>query len=752
MTLNPRLIFFALLIAAQPSAGFAAPPVSQSLGVNIHFTDPRPGEMQLLADAGFKTLRMDFSWAATEPKKGQYNFEPYDRLLKSMEPHQLRALFILDYANPLYDEGQSPHTDIGRAAMARWAAAAVTHFKGKAILWEMWNEPNIAQFWKPKPNPQDYAELAIEVGKAIKSAAPDERYIGPATSKIDLVFLEECFKAGCLQYWDAVSIHPYRQKPPETVTEEYRKLRWLIDRYAPPDKAIPIYSGEWGYSATWRSFDEALQGKYLPRQWLINLYNEVPLSIWYDWHDDGPDPTEPEHHFGTVKHPYKSDQPQVYDPKPAYLAAAAFARQLGGLAYDKRLALERGEDYCLLFTSPVNDVDLALAVWTTAADPHSITIPASPGQFRVTDHRGQNTTTLEANDKGLTITLTDAPQYVTPARENALLRAAAKWKRVPPYTFVKAPATAQLPGADVPIERGDQPQRVRVRLALPTATFEQETLIAPSNPIRVEPLPVMGQTLAFDIHNPTGEPFAAELRLDAAKGLELAEWTDQPIQLEAGQTSARISYTLKRADPTYELRYEIWRNRRGDRVHNIAQPSTTRRFRTLAEFNLPDSFKLTPDGDKSLQSEQTLAIARSPTPLPTGDQPSALKLTYAFPDGWKYLRLQPAADTLRKIEGKPTHLSLWVHGDASANVLKLRFIDAKGQTFQPEGHKIDFKRWQLITLPLDGSDATHWGPTNNPGDGQVHHPIQWDTVLLLDNPSRKKTQGEIWLATPTLIE
>jgi hypothetical protein len=578
MTLNLRLILFTLFFAVRPSTTLAAPPVSESLGVNIHFTDPRPGEMQMLADAGFKTLRMDFSWAATERMPGQYNFEAYDRLLKSMEPHNLRALFILDYANPLHDQGQPPHTDAGRAAMAKWAAAAVTHFKGKAILWEMWNEPNIAQFWKPKPNAQDYAKLAIEVGKAIKSAAPDEQYIGPATSKIDLVFVEECFKAGCLQYWDTVSVHPYRQKPPETVTDEYRKLRWLIDRYAPAGKSIPIYSGEWGYSAAWRNFDEGLQGRYLPRQWLINLYNEVPLSIWYDWHDDGPDPKEGEHHFGTVRHDYRKDHPQVYDPKPAYLAAATLAKQLGGLAYNKRLALERAEDYCLLFSSPKNEVDVALAVWTTAADPHPVTIPASPGSFRVTDHVGQNPTTLEANDKGLTITLTDAPQYLIPARENALLREAARWKRLPPYTFVKAPATAQLPGAAVPIERGDQPQRARIRLTLPTATFEQETLVAPSNPISVEPLPVSGSALTFEITNPTGEPFTGELRLDSAKGLELDDWTDQPIQLEPGQTSARVSYALKSAQPAYEVRYEIWRNRRGDRVHNVAQSMTTRQF------------------------------------------------------------------------------------------------------------------------------------------------------------------------------
>jgi hypothetical protein len=104
--------------------------------------------MEMLAAAGFKWVRMDFTWAGTEREKGVYDFSAYDRLDAHLDKHKLRALFILDYGNKLYEpDGSSPHTDESRAAFARWAAAAVAHFKGKGYLWELWNEPNIAQFW-----------------------------------------------------------------------------------------------------------------------------------------------------------------------------------------------------------------------------------------------------------------------------------------------------------------------------------------------------------------------------------------------------------------------------------------------------------------------------------------------------------------------------------------------------------------------------------------------------------------------------
>jgi len=119
------------------------PVVPEGLGVNIHFTDPQPGEMEMLAQAGFKWVRMDFAWNATEREKGVYDFSAWDRLLTVLEAHKIRAVLILDYSNPHYDGGLSPASDEGRVGFARWAAAAVRHFRNRGVLWEMYNEPNI---------------------------------------------------------------------------------------------------------------------------------------------------------------------------------------------------------------------------------------------------------------------------------------------------------------------------------------------------------------------------------------------------------------------------------------------------------------------------------------------------------------------------------------------------------------------------------------------------------------------------------
>ena len=387
----PLAWFFATLCPlawGDDAAALRVGAMPDGLGVNIHFTDPRPGEMEMLAAAGFKWVRMDFGWGATERRKGEYDFSEYERLMAALGKHQIRPIFILDYSNRFYDDGQSPHTDEGRAAFAKWAAAAATHFKGRGVVWEMYNEPNI-QFWRPKPNVEDYARLALAVGKALREAVPQEIYIGPACSTMDFKFLEACFKAGCLEYWSAVSVHPYRQKNPETVAADYQKLRELIAKYAPAGKQIPIVSGEWGYSSGWKNFDEEKQGKFLARELLTNVACGIPISIWYDWHDDGTNPKEPEHHFGTVHHEYHQGQEPVYEPKPAYEAMKALSTSLAGYTFEKRLDVGDPKDWVLLFHGPGG---ARFVGWTTG-ESHEVNVPGLTGR----------------------VSLTDAPQYLPPS-------------------------------------------------------------------------------------------------------------------------------------------------------------------------------------------------------------------------------------------------------------------------------------------------------------------------------------------------
>ncbi len=388
----------------------------EGLGVNISFTQAHPGELEMIAAAGFSWVRVDFKWDVTEKEKGQYDFEVYDKLMRELAQAGLRALLILDYGNPHYENGGPPRTAASRAAFTRWAVAAAKHFSEREILWELYNEPNNDRFWPPRANVNEYVVLALEVGRAFRAAVPNEKLIGPAAGEMDFAFLEACFKAGLLEYWSAVSVHPYLRGNPELAAQEYCRLRELIKQYAPvttvtsvkQTKSIPIVSGEWGYSDVWPGMNEEVQGQLFARQSLTNLANGIRLSVWYDWRDDGTDAKDPEHHFGLVANAYREGLKPVFTPKPAYRAAKTLGRFFAGYQFEKRLEVGGQEDYVLVFRKAS---DRKVAAWTTAENAHQITLPARGESYKLIGHAGDDGGLASADQKGLTVRISRAPVY-----------------------------------------------------------------------------------------------------------------------------------------------------------------------------------------------------------------------------------------------------------------------------------------------------------------------------------------------------
>jgi hypothetical protein len=377
--------------------------IPDGFGVNIHFTG-EPRDLDMIRDGGFRFVRMDLGWSGVERQKGVYNFERagYDALTAGCTKRGIRILYILDYSNRLYEEQQSVRTEAGRKAYAAFAEAAGKRYAGKGILWEFWNEPNIRQFWSPQPGIDDYCKMVEEAAGRLRQADPSGTLVAPATSTIPFDWLESCFQKGLLNWIDVLSIHPYRPQAPETVIKDYARLRRLIAQYAPAGKEIPIISAEWGYSnINWdkaRLSDEQ-QASYLARMFLINLYEKVPVSIWYDWKNDGTDPNEREHHFGTVGHDLQ--------PKAAYRAAQSLSATLAGYAIDKRLDPTDEKDFIFQLTAGKRR---ALAAWTTGAS-HEVTLPVSSSQGTLVDMLGgQRQISWQPNQ--LKLSLSASPQYL----------------------------------------------------------------------------------------------------------------------------------------------------------------------------------------------------------------------------------------------------------------------------------------------------------------------------------------------------
>jgi hypothetical protein len=118
MKLSTPLLVLGLL--HQALCGQIPPAVIPAgVGVNIHFVTGHAHDLDLITNAGFRFVRMDFSWEATERKAGVYDWTEYDELTAHLEQRRLRALYILDYVNGLYEPMVGARREVGEAAPER---------------------------------------------------------------------------------------------------------------------------------------------------------------------------------------------------------------------------------------------------------------------------------------------------------------------------------------------------------------------------------------------------------------------------------------------------------------------------------------------------------------------------------------------------------------------------------------------------------------------------------------------------------
>ncbi len=758
--------------------------IPAGLGVNIHFYEGNEKDWKMLTDAGVGIVRMDVSWSRCEKEPGVYDFSRHDALVERLAKNDIRLLFIIDYGNPLYDDGVAPHSEACRQAYARFVSALVSRYKGKGILWELWNEPNIG-FWKPKPNVNDYMAWCKAVVPAIRKADSDACIVAPATSGIPHAFMKRCFELGLLELVDGVTVHPYRRIAPETALREYRRLDRLIRRHTPMThkngrrKHIPILSGEWGYSTTW--IPDELQGKYLPRQWLSNMAAGIPISIWYDWHDDGKDPDEKEHNFGTVAWDYK--------PKPAYVAMKTLIRQLRGYVIVHRIELTSDDDFAVVARKGDR---FKLAVWTTG-DTHLVDLGPDLHIVSAVDHLGRP---VEV-PRGPHQIVTDAPRYLTVAspapgwlgmlplgidatswwtvftHNLELDKPLAAWQRdmtgmaqlinltgkagrvrlgpvrsegnrlVGTWEHTNSPATAGPNDMVVGFWSGDVPLHNRTSLPL---TFSVDVAFEDQTPHTIT------KTVEVDVPHPITLDLAWRrdgLRVVIEKGG--ARYGDQtvgrplrgriipkvdgvdgrPIGIEMGEEdNARTvvhwsDIRLAGVPRHVSVRVE-------DRHGHVIAETEPMTYALIDAARQPvgspitSRYRLWHEGAQDRKVALAGAIVRSPGEDPPF--PRSVRIDYAFGDGWCFWLLGPKGDKALPTN-KPKRLWLWTRADVGGDAIRARVRDSAGQTHQPHAGTLEADGWRLMAMSFE-DHMGHWG---GPNDGVMRPPLHWTAYCLQDS-------------------
>jgi polysaccharide biosynthesis protein PslG len=179
------LAALALGLGLGAGAAPAAAQVSNPYGMNIHAPtgSDLTAIMTRLQAAGMGWARVDMVWSNVEGTPGAYDWSLYDAIVAAAQAHDVQLMPILE-ATPAWATSGPAITGVPQtAAWTAFCTQAAARYAGSIEYWEIWNEPNLTQFWAGTRQ-QYIDELLIPGAAAIHAANPNAKVGGPALSHL----------------------------------------------------------------------------------------------------------------------------------------------------------------------------------------------------------------------------------------------------------------------------------------------------------------------------------------------------------------------------------------------------------------------------------------------------------------------------------------------------------------------------------------------------------------------------------------
>lgn len=252
----------------------------------ISATLPSEGDYAGMGEAGFGAFRFDINWAAVQrTRKGGYDWSGTDATVRlaasnGMEPTPIllgTPRFVKANADGLYPPTAS---SANKASWKRFLEAAATRYGRDGEFWAenpgvpqlavrdwlIWNEQNARAFWKPKPNPRDYATLVKISDQAISSVDRSGKivlggmfgYPKDERSFTAVDFLRRFYeKPGIEKHFDSIGVHPYGAGV-ATVRTQVLEARKAARNAGDPNAGILV--GEIGWASSGPKSSEEVVG------------------------------------------------------------------------------------------------------------------------------------------------------------------------------------------------------------------------------------------------------------------------------------------------------------------------------------------------------------------------------------------------------------------------------------------------------------------------------------------------------------
>jgi polysaccharide biosynthesis protein PslG len=257
---------------------------------------------------GASVGRIYVSWGAMEQQRGSYHWANIDLAYWTMIASGLRPVLNVvgapAWARPAgvtCTGCQYPPAPAYDGAWQQFLRLLAARYNG-AMAIEIWNEPNLANFFAPKADPVRYTSLLRQAHGAIKSVAPQIAVVSgglagtgmaPRNGMADGAFLTAMYRAGAKGAMDAIGHHPYPASHPLVHDMNVTVQRVRDARNAARDNK-PIWVTEVGLSTATANLaghdfvSEAEQASALQTMYCsLAAMPDVPVALVFRFADTG---------------------------------------------------------------------------------------------------------------------------------------------------------------------------------------------------------------------------------------------------------------------------------------------------------------------------------------------------------------------------------------------------------------------------------------------------------------------------------
>lgn len=274
----------------------------------------REQSLTMIQDAGASWLRVSSYWPYIDRDgKAARDWSTADNMVAAAKRHnQTIVLEIAGYAAWANGNAGNWAPPADTTAFADFARDNAARFGADVDYYEIWNEENIQEFWKPSPSPTAYAKMLRKAYLAVKEVDPTAKLVFGGLARNDHGYLNSVYTAlkafpdagANNNFFDVLSVHPYADglapeatySPRSTATVDKTfaglpKMKTVMEAQGEPDKHI--IATEFGWTVTDYEYIPGVglanQAAYLTRAYqMAQNWPWLDAMMWYgfkNWDD-----------------------------------------------------------------------------------------------------------------------------------------------------------------------------------------------------------------------------------------------------------------------------------------------------------------------------------------------------------------------------------------------------------------------------------------------------------------------------------